>query len=291
MHKIAKSQWIQLWYSVHELANKPSCHRQFAIFSHIEHVQERIDDVSTIAKRILVESDTSVKRLDFEVLYMLGCQLLDLWAICVAHMAPLESPRVPYNWDFHQIVQPRQNEDKSALPGVSVLVDTLRQEQGSEMIWLDENFSSYRNRLIVHRRQPIDRSLHVVGDDIRLFFNIAPDWTGLQRQQEVFDWAEELLHAAPSELQVAFNSGSLSRNLLLSEYMVHIHCFPEAVRRRIKDLVMKYGYLSPPSRTLHSRVMSFMESSGKVLECYVKQNSGNIRLRTMTDYPNDKNAY
>lgn len=290
-HQEAKKKWIELWYLIHRKLGEPACARQFAIFTHIQHLQERLDDVSLFADRILTTKNSSIQRTDFEALYQFGCQLLDIWAICVAHIAPLEASHAPYNWDFHRIVCPRIKEEPSALTGASRLVDSLRSNLGNEMTWLDENFSYYRNRLIVHKRHPIDRSLHLVGDDIRLFFNLSPDWMGQEKQQELLEKTTEMLSAAPKEIRTAFERNSLHNSQLLSEYMLQIEKFNPEERAKITDLAMKYGCLSPTSSHLYSRLVDFLIKSGIEIESHIHQSPETIKARTVKDYLQDKFHY
>lgn len=178
----------------------------YALFHHLLHAHERVEDVRLIYSRLAVnrrrltavnselqrvrprewpggtpypqdvsllmirgDQITRVLKFDLESLFHFGSVLLDQWSLCVAYLAGKPTPE---EHTFHGLVR---SLDEPTLDHVlTPIAATLR----AEARWLQFWMRTYRNRFVVHADRPWQRGTtsRLIGDEFNLFTPSPPGW-------------------------------------------------------------------------------------------------------------------
>ena len=266
-----------------------------ALGSHIAHIQHRVGDVHRILRRLALERralaslDAEIEKqmpaewppgtpypnniqelfkeqkeltgyleLDIETLYQFGAVLLDQWAYVVAYIGGWSTPE---ERDFARLVQCLENpKNKDFLASIA---NSIYLPNVEVIHRLNMQFRLYRNKFIVHRTKPWQRSSRrdfIQGEYI-LWSPILPGSYTQERQTQLIQQVLDVASRGPSWFIPMANKANSNYLTLLHQMIRHSHEWSLADRNRLIDAASSLGFETETFQALGECLLSFIRDT------------------------------
>ncbi|MDZ7725707.1 MAG: hypothetical protein U5R06_23495 [candidate division KSB1 bacterium] len=208
---------------------------------------------------------------DFESLYLFGNILLDQWSLSVAYATGQDRPN---KFSFFYLVNLLEN------PNYAGILQHLWENQYQMLLWLNSQIRFYRNKFIVHSRRPWQRGeTHtLLGSDYKLFIPSPPGWLD---DESINDKIKDLIPIAKKILEKKSEQywAKVKPRYLLEELLDRIGQIKNKNERdKIRELVAKYGTLTPTFQIVGNNILSFINDATLIVQDIAIQNNKIINI-------------
>lgn len=272
----------------------------YALFHHLSHLGERMNDVRTIIhrlgaarqtlKEIMQRQDQSLRegtelsgdlhrqhdelvaqmKLDFESLYVFSNMLLDQLAHVIAYCVGADDPEA---WNFHRLTMTLQ----AANPGT---LARFSERHLRDVLWLFYQIRFYRNVFVEHVRRPWQRgqTMTVAGEDFSFFIPTPPGWLSTREQRDALDRALTIESPTVARLpKGSWERANPGRRLEIAFH--HIDEIPRQTdREALWEVWSRIGGSTPSFHVVASRLAEFVVSAILTIVDFVREHRTRVQL-------------
>lgn len=266
-----------------------------ALGSHIAHVQHRLADIHRILRRLarerraLLSLDSEIQKqmpkdwpagipyadniqvlfkeqheltgyleLDIETLYQFGAVLLDQWAHMVAYIGALAKPE---ERDFAKLVQCLENPNNRDF--LAPISDAIYKPNVEVIHRLYMQFRLYRNKFIVHRTKPWQRSSrrdYIRGEYV-LWSPILPGSYTEEREMQLIRLVLDVASRGPAWFTPLFTDRHSNYQTLLHRMIGHSHEWSLADRNKLIEAASNLGFETETFQELGECLLAFIRDT------------------------------